>query len=45
MKKLSKILCNRFLFDLYDFNELNSITKEEIIFMFISGMTATFKIY
>jgi hypothetical protein len=33
------------LFDLYDFNELNSLSLVDLEFMFISCCNATFKIY
>jgi hypothetical protein len=35
----------RFLFDLYDFNELNSLSRVDIEFMLIAAQTATLKIY
>ena len=33
------------MFDLYDFNELNSLSRVDIEFMIIAAQTATLKIY
>jgi hypothetical protein len=35
----------RFLFDIFDFNELNSLSIIDLEFMMISCCNATFKIY
>ena len=35
----------RFLFDIFDFNELNSLSIIDLEFLLISGANATFKIF
>lgn len=35
----------RFLFDIFDFNELNSLSVTDLEFMLISCCNATFKIF
>ena len=36
---------SRFLFDLYDFNELNSLSNIDIEFMIVAAQTACYKIF
>lgn len=44
-RNASMVIFIRFLFDLYDFNEFNVISKDDIEFILISVINATYKIY